>query len=210
MTTVIVSGAVANKHRHGGSVWTRLSWAESLRRLGFEVVFVEELADAAAVDAQGRPTRAEASANAAVFERVMAEFGFGHDCALLSQDGGSLRGLPVDEVRERFARAELLVNISGHLRRPELVELPGCRAFVDLDPGYTQIWHEDGHDLGLGGHDLYFTVGANVGTNRARCPPAAWAGGRSASRWYSSAGRWPMRRSPATRPSAAGAAPTAR
>ena len=208
MTTVIVSGAVANKHRHGGSVWTRLSWAESLRRLGFEVVFVEEPADAAAVDAQGRPTRAE-SANADVFERVMAEFGFRDNCALLSQDGGSLRGLPAEEVQERFARAGLLVNISGHCAAPSL-GLPGCRAYVDLDPGYTQIWHQEGHEMGLGGHDLYFTVGANLGTTAAHCPPAAWAGGRSASRWYSSAGRWPMRRSPATRRSAAGAAHTAR
>ncbi len=170
MTTVVVCGAVANKHRHGGSVWTRMSWAESLRRLGFDVVFVEELADASAVDAHGRPARAAASANADVFGRVMAEFGFSDDCALLSQDGGSLCGLPVGELRERLAGAELLVNISGHLRRRELLELPRCRAFVDLDPGYTQIWHEDGHEMGVAGHDLYFTVGANVGTARCRLP----------------------------------------
>ena len=43
MTTVVVSGAVANKHGQGGSIWVRMSWAEALRRLGFDVVFVEEL-----------------------------------------------------------------------------------------------------------------------------------------------------------------------
>ena len=42
MTTVLVSGAVANKHRHGGSVWVRMSWAEALRELGYEVLFVEQ------------------------------------------------------------------------------------------------------------------------------------------------------------------------
>ena len=44
MTTVVVSGAVANKHRHGGSMWVRMSWAEALRELGFDVLFVEQLA----------------------------------------------------------------------------------------------------------------------------------------------------------------------
>jgi hypothetical protein len=42
------------------------------------------------------------------------------------------------------------------------------RAFVDLDPGFTQIWHADGTDVGLAGHDVHFTVGANVG--RGDCP----------------------------------------
>ena len=45
MTTVIVAGALANKHRHGGSQWVRMSWAEGLARLGFDVVFVEQLHD---------------------------------------------------------------------------------------------------------------------------------------------------------------------
>jgi hypothetical protein len=197
MTTVIVCGAVANKHRHGGSVWTRMSWAESLRRLGFEVVFVEELDDASAVDRQGRPARAAVSANAAVFERVMTKFGFSDDCALLSQDGGSLRGLSVGELRERLASAELLVNISGHLRRRELLELPRCRAFIDLDPGYTQIWHEDGHEMGVAGHDLYFTVGVNVGT--ARCALPTGGLGWRPIRQPVVLERWPVTDAPFTR-----------
>ena len=53
-----------------------------------------------------------------------------------------------------LGEAALLVNLSGHLRwRPALARLPR-RVFVDLDPGYTQIWHASGGDAaGLEGHD---------------------------------------------------------
>lgn len=175
MRTIIVSGAVANKHRHGGSVWVRMSWVEGLRSLGFDVVFVEELSDGAAVDTAGRPTAPGRSANADVFDSAMATFGLTDSSALLGEDGNSLRGLAAGELAERFRSADLLVNISGHLRRRELLELPRCRAFIDLDPGYTQLWHAEGRDVGLGGHDLHFTVGANIGTVRCALPTGGLA-----------------------------------
>src|SRR5437868_6137091 len=36
MTTVVVAGALANKHRHGGSAWVRMSWVDALRSLGVD------------------------------------------------------------------------------------------------------------------------------------------------------------------------------
>jgi muramoyltetrapeptide carboxypeptidase len=43
LTSVFVSGAVANKRGQGGSIWVRMSWAEALRRLGFEPVPADNL-----------------------------------------------------------------------------------------------------------------------------------------------------------------------
>ena len=43
------------------------------------------------------------------------------------------------------------------------------KAYVDLDPGFTQIWHETGH-LRVGGHDAYFTVGTNIGSAACTIP----------------------------------------
>jgi hypothetical protein len=165
MTALAVAGALANKHRHGGSVWVRLSWAEALRELGFDVLFVEQIAAADCVDAQGRQADFAASANAATFRAAADAFGFAGDAALVCPDDGRVLGMPQDELLERLGDAALLVNLSGHLRwRPALERLPR-RVFVDLDPGYTQIWHASGGDAaGLEGHELHFTVGANVGT----------------------------------------------
>ena len=197
MTTVVVSGAIANKHRHGGSVWVRMSWAEALRTLGFDVVVVEELHRAAAVDRHGHPAAAANSANADAFDAAMAAFDFAGAGALLGDDGRSLRGLAAGELAERMREADLLVNISGHLRRPELLALPRRRAFVDLDPGYTQVWQAEGHDVGLAGHDLYFTVGTNVG--RARCPLPTSGVPWRAIRQPVVLDRWPVMATPFTR-----------
>ena len=156
MTTVIVAGAVANKAGHAGSAWVRMSWAEAFARLGFDVLFAETLDE----------HKGGLSPFRLAFEQAMAAAGL--TGSLMGPDGSRVAGISREELLDRAAGAELLVNISGHLRDPEVLAAARVRAFVDLDPGYTQIWHEQGHDTGLAGHDLYFTVGANVGT--ARCP----------------------------------------
>ena len=163
MTTVVVSGAVANKHRHGGSVWVRMSWADGLRALGFDVVFVEQ------VDAVE-------PAAAAAFDAAMATFGFSDRAALVCPASDEVHGMAREELLDRADGAELLVNISGHLRWAPLRSRVRQAVYVDLDPGYTQVWSEQGHDLGLAGHDLHFTVGLNVGTPRCPLPSAgaAW------------------------------------
>jgi hypothetical protein len=170
MTTVLVSGAVANKHRHGGSAWVRLSWAEALRRLGLDVLFVEQLDPRHAVDAAGEPAAPERSVNAAAFSAAMDALDFTGSASLITTGGATVAGLGREELLDRAAGAELLVNISGHLRDPQLRTLARRRVFVDLDPGYTQVWHAEGRDVGLDGHDLHFTVGANVGTPRCDLP----------------------------------------
>jgi hypothetical protein len=151
MTTIVVAGALANKHRHGGSQWVRMSWAEAFRSLGLDVVFVEQLHEG------GDP---------AAFADAMETLGMAG--ALI--DGDRVCGMPREQLLEHLDSAALLVNISGHLRDRGLLERCRLRAFVDLDPGYTQIWHAEGRDIGLDGHHLHFTVGANVGSGRCRLP----------------------------------------
>ena len=158
MSTAIVAGAVANKAGHGGSAWVRMSWAEGLARLGFDVLFVERL-----------NAPAPASARAA-FDVAMRGAGLTGSAALL--DGDAVHGMSREELLDRAAGAELLVNISGHLRDAELLRAARVKVFVDLDPGYTQVWAHEGHDVGLAGHDHHFTVGANIGTRRCPLPDA--------------------------------------
>ena len=153
MALVAVAGALANKPRSGGEAWVRMSWVEGLRRLGFDVVFVEQA------------PRATTSPEAiAYFEATTARFGLEDAAGLLDEDGGRLAGLGAPEVRERLAAADALANISGNLTDPGLLALPRVRAYVDLDPAFTQIWHAQGAgDPHLGLHDAHFTVGENIG-----------------------------------------------
>ena len=155
-STAVVAGALANKPSSGGEAWVRLNWALGLRRLGFQIVFLEEIDSAhcssGAID---------------YFTRVVEEFGLS-DAALLCE--GAIVAGSLEDVHDRVLGSELLVNLSGNLRQPQLVEGCSHRVYVDLDPVYTQLWHSYGFDLGLAGHDLYLTVGDRIGSTTCDVP----------------------------------------
>jgi len=167
MPVAIVAGALANKPFSGGEAWVRLSWALGLRRLGFDAHFVEELPPEGCVDESGQGVDFAASANRGYFEEVVQAFGLAGKASLLCGDEAA--GLGLRELRGLFAEADLLVNVSGHLTRDELLTAPRERIYVDLDPGFTQAWHADRRvPFAIGAHDHYVTVGLNVGT--PACP----------------------------------------
>jgi hypothetical protein len=171
MTTVVVAGALANKHREGGSIWVRMSWVEALAAVGFDVLFLEQIAAERCVDATGRPAPFELSANAATFEAATATFGLAGRAALVCADDGRMIGMDRDDLLARLEQAAMLVNIGGHLRWRPALERLRHRIYVDLDPGFTQIWQALGNDAaGVDGHELHFTIGANVGTPACSLP----------------------------------------
>jgi hypothetical protein len=139
--SAIVGGALATKSGNGGNAWTRLNLVLGLRRLGFDVCLVEQLA--------ATPEQA------AYFEGVCGAFGV---------SGYLVDGAPPPELVERAEDADLLLDVGGHLTVKPLRSAPRIKVFLDDDPGYTQFWHAQGL-LGdrLDGHDFYFTFGENLG-----------------------------------------------
>jgi len=170
VTTVFVSGAIANKHAKGGSIWVRTSWADALRDAGLDVVFVEQIDERDCVDATGAPARFEDSANAAAFLAAMREFALTGALVCPGERARVAGNIGLEELLERAGDAALLVNLGGHLRWQPLLARLRTRAFVDLDPGFTQIWHAEGRDVGVAGHDLHFSVGLNVGAPGCALP----------------------------------------
>ena len=174
MATVLVGGAVANKLHNGGEAWVRLSWIRGLQKLGLDVWFVEQIDSATCVDASGAPAGFAESENRRYFEAVMAEFGLTERASLLYEDGRESAGPSLAELTDVAAGADLLVNVSGHLQIPALMDRLRRKAYVDLDPGFTQFWHADGW-TGLAGHDTYFTVGENIGRPGCEIPTGGLA-----------------------------------
>jgi hypothetical protein len=158
MARILVSGAVANKPQSGGEAWVRLSWLRGLRRLGHEVCFVEQIENADPVGVES-------------FRAAMAALAPECPVALLC-GGDSLEGLTPAEVTAWAGGADLLVNISGHLEIEAIKQGPRRRAYIDVDPGFTQIWAEQGAAARLEGHDTYFTVGENIGMPQCSIPTA--------------------------------------
>jgi hypothetical protein len=171
VTIIVVAGALANKPFYGGAAWTRMSWVWGLKRLGFEVYFLEQIGRDHCRDASGGPAEFEMCAGRLYFDQVMAEFGLSHAATLIYENGEQIHGMRLTELEDLAGAAALLVNISGHLAWPAVTKHFRWRAYIDLDPGYTQLWHISGnHGSRLAGHDLYFTVGENIGTAACGLP----------------------------------------
>jgi hypothetical protein len=165
----VVAGAIANKPRNGGEAWVRLNWLLGLRRLGWDVFFVERLA--AAGDPAGAPWRAGDSANRRHLEDVMDAHGLGDSWALLDERGDAIAGPPRGEVEAAMAEAEVLFNHSGHLPPGPLRDAPRRRVYVDLDPAFTQLWDADPEvAFAVAGHEHHVTVGLGVGRPGCRLP----------------------------------------
>ncbi len=168
-STLFVAGALANKPLNGGEAWVRLTWALGLRRLGFNVHFVEHLAADHCVDAGGLPAPPQTSANLAWFKRVTRDFGLQDKATLLLDNGTTLAGRPREALSEAASDAAALFNISGHLTDPDLLGKIRRKVYVDVDPGFTQLWAAAG-DGNLAGHDDFLTVGTNIGTPGCSIP----------------------------------------
>lgn len=169
MKTAIVAGAVANKYLNGGAVWTRLNWALGMKKLGFSVWFLEQIDRQSCVDESGRVTEFEQCVNLRYFRKIMREFGLADSSALIYEGGEKIEGLCGEDLDDLLAGADLLINISGHLTMPGALAGSACRVFIDLDPGYTQCWHQAGLlDRQFEQHDLYFTIGEAIGS--PSCP----------------------------------------
>jgi hypothetical protein len=160
MALVGVAGSVAQRPRRGGHAWVFLNYLLGLRKLGHEVFFVDRLTSEM-VGVEGQDVRR--SLQARWLDQVMAAIGFDTDYFLLvdgaANDSDGLRDLLLDRLR----RTDLLININGFLCDAELLEAPEVTAFLDIDPSIQQMWEAlDLAELFVG-HDLYFTVGGNIG-----------------------------------------------
>ncbi len=93
----------------------------------------------------------------------MTRFGLRGRAALVTAAGRSRAGVALAELEDAASRCALLVNTSGNLTLEPLLSLPRARAYLDLDPGYTQAWQRSGA-LGrlIARHEHLLTVGLCV------------------------------------------------
>lgn len=163
---IVVAGMVAGTPGHGGATWAVLQYVLGLRNLGHRVLLVEPVGDRSGQEAL-RPLAGTASAT--YFQDVVRRFSLEGAAALIRPGTRECLGLPRDDLVRFCSGADLLLNLSGLLRDPELLEGIRRRVYVDLDPAFTQLWHEaEGIDMGFAGHHRFVTVGLSVG--RAGCP----------------------------------------
>lgn len=150
----IIFGAVASLPPYSpGRALNWLHHVVGLRRLGHDVYYVEEVGE-------------EWGADRELFETTMARYGMTGRAWQISADGE-----PAPELDAISKKADLLLNVSGHVKQDWILGNVAKRVYLDQDPVYTQLWHSEYRlDVGLKAHDVFVTVGLNIGTRHSAIP----------------------------------------
>jgi hypothetical protein len=167
--TVVIACSLAQRPHHGGHAWALLQYVLGFRQLGWEVLLLDRLEPEMHCDELGRPAPPDRSVNVRYFRDLTASFGVAGNSALLL-DGGRTVGLSRSEILRRTRSAAFLLDVMGFLGDDEILAAAPLRVYLDIDPGFPQLWRELGLHDGLGRHDRYVTVGARLGTPECSIP----------------------------------------
>jgi hypothetical protein len=155
-TTVVVAGAVAQRPGRGGHTWVFLQYLLGFKDLGWDVVFLDRVE---ADDARG----------IRYLEQVMSRAGV-DDYAVLCEDGTKSVGLSREDVLKKVGKSAFVLNVNGFIDDDEVLARASMRVFLDIDPGFGQMWCELGLHDPFRGHDAYVTIGENIGEPDCKIP----------------------------------------
>jgi hypothetical protein len=165
---VAVSGALAQRPYRGGHAWVFLQYILGFARLGCDVVFIDRLERDMCSDDRGRPCDPARSINMRYLSDVMKAFGLEDSYAVLIDDGRDSLGMDREHLAAWLSQSDMLLDVMGYLSCAELFDDVPTKVFLDIDPGFTQMWSALGLHDSFGAHDAYATIGGNVG--RPGCP----------------------------------------
>jgi hypothetical protein len=159
--SIVIGAALAQRAGYGGHAWALLQYIHGFRELGFGVTVLDRLEPGMAVGGDDQAALA--------YLRGLLEPDEIPYC-VLGPDGCSVAGLSRAEALAAAENARLLLNIMGFVQDAELLAAAQRRVFLDIDPGFGQIWKELGLVDVFEGHDAFVTVGRNVGREDCGVP----------------------------------------
>lgn len=162
-TTILYSGAVAQTVARGGLSWFHLQFLLGFRRLGHDVILVDRLDAGMCTDAAGAPAAFADSIQRRGFLELVRCFGLEDSCSLDVDRGREVIGMPRAAVVERARTAACLVNVMGYCDDPAILDAVPRRVFLDIDPGFPQMWWALGLHDAFAGHDRFATLARRIG-----------------------------------------------
>ena len=168
---IMVAGVLSLPPLSPGIAWDWLQVAVGFKRLGHQVYFLEEVDSDWCFDDSGEPCEYSKSLNKRLFERMMNQFDLMPTACQVYNHDEATTGLSQDSLISAVKEVDVLINMSGHARNDFILENAKRRVYVDQDPVYTQLWRaEYGKDLDFDRHDVFFTMGLNIGTSHTDIP----------------------------------------
>jgi len=172
--TIIVAGTIGRSGL-GGQAWAVLQYLLGFRALGHEVYYLEDCGISSwAYDWDKSEWTDSPEPPAAYVRDCLEPFGFGKQWVYRTND--RVLGMDEREFLKVCDRAELLLvrAVPLWVWRNEYY-LPKRRAFIDVDPGFTQatmLNGDKGWSDGVARCEKRFTVGQCVGLNKCLIPQA--------------------------------------
>jgi len=169
---IVVLGGMAQMP-FAGVAWQLLHYLEGFRRLGHDVVYIEDT-DTWPYDPEQASLGDDAGPGVRRIERILSAHGFGARWAYrdVARDGEIL-GMSAERFDAALAQADVLVNVSAmtvlaerHLRVP-------VRVYLETDPVMPQLEIARGERAtidSLAAHTVHFSFGERLGRPGCRLP----------------------------------------
>ena len=146
----------------GGVFWVYLNWALGLKAHRCKVIWLELV--------HPHESLQKIASKMNVLRHRLEPYGLADSVAVCSFNDTPLSA---DITRhsinmETSSEADLLINMAYGVPS-SLVKNFRRAAFIDIDPGLTQIWISR-KQIHIAHHDIYFTIGETVGTPGAKFP----------------------------------------
>jgi len=158
---VAIGAALAHRPRYGGHAWALLQYVLGFRALGFDVILIDRLES-------GMAPAGEEQAALRSLDRLLAPEGIPY--CVVGDDGQPVAGVSRAEALHAVGSARFLLNVMGFVQDAEIFDVARRRVFLDIDPGFAQIWRELGLADLFAGHDDFVSVGRNLGRDDCGVP----------------------------------------
>lgn len=148
-----------------GATWVPLQYLLGFEKLGVDVYWVDYLD---AVDPYKHPHSLDYLIDR--FDSTANKFSFLDRYCIIYAEDERYFGLSQEKLARVAKKTDLLLSISGTglPKESPLLEI-SRRAYVDVDPGFTQIWAQQ-VEMGLEQYNFFFTVGQNIGRTEFTIP----------------------------------------
>lgn len=148
-----------------------MAYVVGLQRFGHEVYLIDDVNPKRCFDDAHQRVPFEAWEGKHRFETLAKWYGVWPRCSVIYNQGEATHGMSMAEAIDVARTSDLLISLGRALKTREVLEVARCRAYVDLAPGKTQVYHaEYGLDYGLDQYEHFFSVGLNIGTPQCEIP----------------------------------------
>jgi hypothetical protein len=163
---IIVTGLITQHYTMGGVTWDYLQYLIGLKRLRHDVFYFEDSGEWP-YNLDGGETgndwvAKDCNRNIKYLNDILSRYGLEDRWAYHFPLTSTWYGLDDKKRKEIVRTADLLINVSGTLEKPENYRLVTRLVYVDSDPGFTQVKLKlQQHDFSdrINTHDVHFSFG---------------------------------------------------